>query len=365
MTSVVRSPQQADPLPMLGLLQEIVSRLSRTGPGYTAQANFDFLCQRAAEAVQAKACTLRLYDPARHCLVLRACYGLSEHYRRKPPIKPGEAIAGQVFEEGRPMAVPYINGEPRYVYRDWAVQEGARSLLSAPLLSPDGPRGTLTVYYDARHDYTEAEVQFFTLLANVLSIAVQWAEMHAQLAARYAQAVAAVAQTLEDKHPHARGHSERVGRYACMIGRDLGLGEAHLAALAAMCPLHDLQDLSDVPGLTAHLSWLGAAQAAGNGGEGPDGLAPEDLERLRRIMAVADAYDALTADRPFGPGYSPARALQELYAGAGEQFSPDVVAALARSLARAEVDRIRRGPRRLGPHSASGVAIREAKAGGR
>jgi HD-GYP domain-containing protein (c-di-GMP phosphodiesterase class II) len=59
----------------------------------------------------------------------------------------------------------------------------------------------------------------------------------------------------------------------------------------------------------------------------PDGLAGEEIPLAARVFAVADALDALTTDRPYRPasGYPAAR--QEIYAGAGSQFDPAVVAA--------------------------------------
>ncbi len=389
MPSHTGGPQQEAQFAMLGVLHEILDRMSLTGPGYTTGRNLDFLCRRAAEIVEATACTLRLYDSSRQRLVLRACYGLSERYRQKPPLKPGEAIAGQVFEQGRPMAVPLINGEPRYVYRDWAIEEGARSLLCAPVLSPDGPRGTLTVYYDCRHDYTDAEVRFFTVLASVLSIAIQWADMCAHSAAQYRQAMSAFVQTLEEKHPHARGHSDRVAEYARMVGEELGLSDAHLRALEQLCPLHDLvvraqepdgpADRADRepgltgealegqgigpalaarhPGLESCLSLMCAPHGQLNGGEGLEELGETDLDLVSRIVTVADAYDAMTSQRPYGSAYTPARALEELYAGARLEFCPHVVASLARALARSEVEQVRRAPRRQrSPGARAGVS---------
>jgi HD-GYP domain-containing protein (c-di-GMP phosphodiesterase class II) len=60
----------------------------------------------------------------------------------------------------------------------------------------------------------------------------------------------------------------------------------------------------------------------------PDGLGGEDIPLPARIVLVADAFDAITSDRPYRRGRSTAAALAEIEANAGTQFCPGVVGAL-------------------------------------
>jgi HD-GYP domain-containing protein (c-di-GMP phosphodiesterase class II) len=66
----------------------------------------------------------------------------------------------------------------------------------------------------------------------------------------------------------------------------------------------------------------------------PDGLAADAIPVEARVLAVADAYEAMTADGPYRAGLPVAAAEAELREGAGTQFDPDVVAALLRALHR-------------------------------
>jgi HD-GYP domain-containing protein (c-di-GMP phosphodiesterase class II) len=66
----------------------------------------------------------------------------------------------------------------------------------------------------------------------------------------------------------------------------------------------------------------------------PDGLAADAIPLEARVLAVADAYEAMTADRPYRAGLPRSAAEAELREGAGTQFDPDVVDALLRALHR-------------------------------
>jgi HD-GYP domain-containing protein (c-di-GMP phosphodiesterase class II) len=70
----------------------------------------------------------------------------------------------------------------------------------------------------------------------------------------------------------------------------------------------------------------------------PDGLAGEAIPPAARILAVADAFDALTSDRVYRGRLTDAEALDELEGAAGTQFDPNVVAALVAGLADHEYD---------------------------
>jgi len=77
-----------------------------------------------------------------------------------------------------------------------------------------------------------------------------------------------------------------------------------------------------------HERWDGAGY--------PEGLAGEQIPLGARIIFVADAFEAITAERPYRPAQDPEAAMAELWENAGTQFDPDVVAALQRYLLECE-----------------------------
>ena len=79
-------------------------------------------------------------------------------------------------------------------------------------------------------------------------------------------------------------------------------------------------------------SWVLAHHERIDGRGYPHGLAGESIPLEGRILAVADAYEAMTADRPYRRALAEAEARAELVRGAGTQFDADVVAAFLRVL---------------------------------
>lgn len=94
--------------------------------------------------------------------------------------------------------------------------------------------------------------------------------------------------------------------------------------------LHDLEQLRYVlPGVLYHHERY-------DGAGYPDGLAGEDIPMDGRILAVVDAYDAMTSDRPYRPGMPPEKAQSILRDGAGTQWDTELVDAFFAALPRIE-----------------------------
>ena len=99
-----------------------------------------------AEMMHSRICSLMLVDDPSGELRIAATQSLSEAYRRKPSLKIGHSISGQVVKEQRLIYVPEVTKEYRFVYRDLAKQEGLYSLLSVPMMSKGHVGGVINVY---------------------------------------------------------------------------------------------------------------------------------------------------------------------------------------------------------------------------
>src|SRR5262249_6718710 len=85
-----------------------------------------------------------------------------------------------------------------------------------------------------------------------------------------------------------------------------------------------------IPGLAWALPVVRGHHERWDGRGYPDGLAAEEIPLVARVVAVADAFDAMTSDRPYRPGMPAARAFAELQACVGSHFDPECVAAFLR-----------------------------------
>jgi putative two-component system response regulator len=180
----------------------------------------------------------------------------------------------------------------------------------------------------------------------------------------FLEGVQMLARALEAKDAYTRGHSIRVSRYAVATAEQLGIDAAGLEAIRIGGELHDIGKIGmreavlHKPGsLTADefrqviehpalgermLSPLARETPAVlrivrshhermDGAGFPDGLRGDGIPFEARIVAVADAFDAMTTERPYRNSRSPAEALDELRRVAGRQLDPSVVEAFARA----------------------------------
>ncbi len=160
------------------------------------------------------------------------------------------------------------------------------------------------------------------------------------------------------------GHAAEVAELALDLGRALGLSSSALLELELAARLHDVGKrampesilskpgplsevewsvmrrhpewgagmLADVPGLEEVADAVHAHHERWDGSGYPLGIEGEDIPLASRIVAVCDAFSAMTADRPYRSARSAGDALGELQRGAGSQFDPAIVGAFAASI---------------------------------
>ena len=174
-----------------------------------------------------------------------------------------------------------------------------------------------------------------------------------------------LAETLDMRDVGTARHSQTVGRYAEEIARALGLPEPHVERIRAAGVLHDIGKLGVAdavlkkpgaltdeewaemrrhPELGARIldhanlrdisAWVLAHHERIDGRGYPHGLAGDVIPLEARILAVADAYEAMTADRAYRAALGHDAAQQELRDGSGSQFDPEVVEAFLAVLTR-------------------------------
>jgi putative nucleotidyltransferase with HDIG domain len=315
------------------------------------------IVQMSIGLLDARISSIMLLDEETDELIIAAAHGLSEVYIRKGPIKVGESIAGRVIQEGRPIAVEDISIDARHAYADQARVEGLCSLLSVPLSLKDRVIGVLNIYTEESHLFTPHEINLFTSLASQAAIAIENARLFESLEEIYIEVITALASAIDARDSYTRDHSHRVTEYTVAIAEAMQLGPAEVDIIRNASILHDVgkigikEDILKKPGrLTEeerkemeyhpfigtkilqsvkllepvlplvyhhHEWWDGAGY--------PDGLKEEEIPLGARIIAVADAFESMTSDRPYRKALPLEAAFIELRDCSGKQFDPEIV----------------------------------------
>jgi diguanylate cyclase (GGDEF)-like protein/putative nucleotidyltransferase with HDIG domain len=182
---------------------------------------------------------------------------------------------------------------------------------------------------------------------------------------RFLAVVLDLAEAVDLRFSGSARHSETVGRYAEMMARELGLSERHVSRVRLAGMLHDIgkvgvpdnilrkpsslseqefvlirrhpelgEQILEHPSLADVCEWVGAHHERPDGRGYPRGLSGEQLPLEARIIAVADAYEAMTSDRTYRDSIGHLAAHEELERCAGSQFDLRVVEALLSALRR-------------------------------
>jgi putative nucleotidyltransferase with HDIG domain len=193
---------------------------------------------------------------------------------------------------------------------------------------------------------------YIPLLASKISM-----EKYIELRDAYREMAAALSNAIDARDSYTRGHSERVGEYAGYIAKEMGMPEDKVDLIRYVGLLHDVgkvgirdaimkkpgtYTLEEYEEMKKH-SEIGAQMVQGmnfigKGGQWilhhherwdgkgfPSGLKGEEIPLEARIMACADAFDAMTTDRPYKKRLSLEEAESELRRCSGTQFDPRVV----------------------------------------
>jgi HD-GYP domain-containing protein (c-di-GMP phosphodiesterase class II) len=200
---------------------------------------------------------------------------------------------------------------------------------------------------------------------RVIAEALSMRDAMAQLSQGYDQPIADLVDQIELKDLYTLGHVRRVASYALIMGRELGLAPVQLRKVVLAAQMHDVGKISipdrilTKPGKLTPEEFAVIKEHVGRGhemvlrvralrpaadgiryhhekmdGSGyPDGLKGEEIPLEARIVAVADAFDAMTSGRVYQPSIDYEKAFAELRSCAGTHFDPGCVEAFLRGLA--------------------------------
>ena len=176
------------------------------------------------------------------------------------------------------------------------------------------------------------------------------------------QTITLLANVIEVRDAHTRGHVERVRTYALQLGKALGWHQDEMVVLEYGALLHDVGKVSipeailnkpsrltpeemliihshttagakiieGITHLREALPYILYHHEKWDGTGYPEGLAGEQIPKEGRLLALADVFDALTSDRPYHQGMSAGDALDLIRRDAGTHFDPQMAEVFVR-----------------------------------
>jgi response regulator RpfG family c-di-GMP phosphodiesterase len=333
----------------------------------------DLVLDATLDAVDADVVSLLLEDPMRVGRFAERMRKVSHRHdaeMQAPMLNLEEVLP--VFRDDKPLLA---HGSRANQFLEQSLTPLSRQLVSfcsIPLKLKGRIIGMLNVYsYTRGAKFSEGQRKMLYVLASRAAVSIENARLYENLVdanqelkvanvsleENFKQTIIGFAHALEESDRYTRGHSERVSTYARLIAIGLRLGEPDVATVVKVGLMHDVgkigirNDKLNKPGkLTPEeLAMFRSHPAKGkrilepipfmrdivpgcychheawDGSGYPQGLMCDRIPLIGRIVAIADAYDAMTSDRAYRKALPHEIACGEIERCAGSQFDPEII----------------------------------------
>jgi putative nucleotidyltransferase with HDIG domain len=349
--AIIKSKEETEDLPLISKLSGICGLLTST---IKSDQLLNLIMKEALNEVKGETGSLMLLDKKKKVLTIKASVGLSDDIIKRTRIRLGEGIAGKVAQSGKPL-----------LFNESRKRREIKSALCVPLCVEEKIIGVLSVNrIEDPIPFTKKDLAILSFLANLAAATITSTNLHQEIKKGYLGTVKALIAAVEAKDHYTRGHSEAVARYATAIAKEFGFNEEEIERIYIAGLLHDIgkigikEEILLKPGKLTREEYeaikehpmIGAKilepagfhkdvmAAVSFHHERPDGFGyPEGLRDIflgASIINVADAFDAMTSERPYRPALSIEEAVSELKKHAGTQFNKDVVKKFVQILVR-------------------------------
>lgn len=282
-------------------------------------------------------------------------------------------IVNRAFMQGEAVITCNAADDSRFEAGRSIIAQNISSAMCAPLTFQDERLGV--VYVDNRgatHAFKKTDLELLVALAGPAAIAIKNAQYVQKLERAYREYLLITANAIEMRDHYTVGHTWRVTNFALEIARLMGWTGDQLKLCEMGGVLHDVGKIAvddailrkpdrltdeefakmrvhpergarmmrDSEYLRPLIPYCLCHHERYDGKGYPHGLAGEEIPIEGRVIAVADAFDAMTSDRPYRKGLDPEVALAEITRGSGTQFDPAVVNALVQCYREGRITRI-------------------------
>ena len=222
-------------------------------------------------------------------------------------------------------------------------------------------------------EFQANDLEMLRVLSESACMAIENARLYKDLQEAYVSTVRLLVSRIEEKDPYTHGHTERVAAYAVGIAKEMGFTVEEVQRIQFGAFLHDIgkvhteDNVLQKPGALSDEEWRmvrmhplrGAEMVKGvrflervtdmirhhhervDGKGYPDGLKGDQISVAARIVNVADAFDAMTTDRPYRTGLTVDQALAQMTEKAGTQFAAEIVDILVQGFRSGNIQQIK------------------------
>lgn len=280
----------------------------------------------------------------------------------------GTGLAGWCAQNNKPIIVPDTEKDPRF-FKGADKKSGfvTRSMICVPMRLKDNVIGVLQVLNrTGTIPFNDHDLEMLENMANQAVSSIENARLYENIQKVYLSTIEVLATAIDAKDPYTQGHSRRVTQYSVAIAEEMNLSPKEIEDIRYAGLLHDVGKIGikdsiirkpgrltdeeyaiikkhpaigakilrpvdfladKIPGVLHHHEYY-------DGRGYPDHLVGENIPLAGRIICVADAFDAMTTNRPYRKGLSVKTAVGELKKFSGKQFDPGCVEAFLRAFER-------------------------------
>lgn len=344
-------------------LDTLLENLTRIHEISLAQNDFDAFTKIVSSAIantsnflSANRGSLMLYNENTGLLEIVAGIGITPELVKSIKLKPGEGIAGKVFETGQTWIE--LSPQKSSAYIDYiGAPDQNDPLICLPIRTQNKILGVLNIHAGSKEEAQDEKNQkLLAVLAAEIAISLEHYQLYSTMKNYSIEIIETLSRIIDAKDSYTADHAERAREKACKMAQALGLSQNEIMKVEYGALLHDigkigisenilrkpsgltdaeyaeikkhpeigykmiepvafLSDVADI--VLAHQEWY-------DGTGYPNKLKGDEIPLGSRIVSIIDAWDAMVSDRPYRKALSKERAVKEIASGMGTQFDPAV-----------------------------------------
>jgi putative nucleotidyltransferase with HDIG domain len=274
-----------------------------------------------------------------------------------------QSLAKRCFSRGESILCQSVEEDAELSIANSIAEGSMASVLCVLLRTPRKRLGVLHLDRSPwQKPFTAEDLHLADALAANVSAGLESAQLLKKQRDLFLNTITILAQAVELRDPYTGDHTSRVTTYSVLLAKELNVSDHDLELIQIGTPLHDIGKigirdeillkpekltpaefeimkqhtvmganiLALVPDLQDIIPIVRSHHERWDGKGYPDGQAGEDISSLARIVAVADAFDAMTSDRPYRRALSVEEAFAEVHKNSGIQFDPNCATAFLR-----------------------------------